>query len=98
MANKCRAGSLVTASEPRSQARRGALREDRRVSSPRVHVTGPVPAAIEAALRDGFELVEAAAGADGILVLLTTTVDDAYLERAGPGLKVVANFGVGVNN
>ena len=68
------------------------------MSRPRVHVTGPVPAAIEAALREHFELVDDAAGADGILVLLTTTVDGAYLDRAGPGLKVVANYGVGVNN
>jgi lactate dehydrogenase-like 2-hydroxyacid dehydrogenase len=27
-----------------------------------------------------------------------TTVDDAYLEQAGPGLRVVANYAVGVNN
>ncbi len=65
---------------------------------PLVHVTGPVPAAIEAALREHFELIGEPARADGILALLTTTVDDDYLERAGPGLRVVANFGVGVNN
>ena len=29
---------------------------------------------------------------------MTTTVDGAYLDRAGPDLKVVANYGVGVNN
>jgi lactate dehydrogenase-like 2-hydroxyacid dehydrogenase len=68
------------------------------MSRPRVHVTGPVPAAIEGALRDHFELVGEPDGADGILVLLTTTVDDAYLAQAGPRLKVVANYGVGVNN
>ena len=33
-----------------------------------------------------------------MLALLSTTVDDAYLESAGPQLKVVANYGVGVNN
>jgi len=65
---------------------------------PRVHVTGPVPARIAAELERDFELVEHPAGADGILPLLDTTVDDAYLERAGPALKVVANYGVGVNN
>jgi lactate dehydrogenase-like 2-hydroxyacid dehydrogenase len=57
-----------------------------------------VPAAIEGALRDHFELVGEPDGADGILVLLTTTVDDAYLAQAGPRLTVVANYGVGVNN
>ena len=65
---------------------------------PRVHVTGPVPARIAAELERDFELVEHPADADGILPLLDTTVDDAYLERAGPTLKVVANYGVGVNN
>ena len=68
------------------------------VSRPRVHVTGPVPAAIEAALRERFELVGEPAGADGILV----AADDhgrRRVPRAGrAGLKVVANYGVGVNN
>ncbi len=68
------------------------------MTKPRVHVTGEVPAAIDAALRARFELVDGPAGADGILALLTTTVDDGYLAHAGPGLKVVANYGVGVNN
>jgi glyoxylate reductase len=72
--------------------------ETPRADRPRVHVTGPVPAAIEVALRERFELIDEPVGADGILVLLTTTVDEAYLERAGRGLKVVANYGVGVNN
>jgi lactate dehydrogenase-like 2-hydroxyacid dehydrogenase len=68
------------------------------MARPRVHVTGPVPAAVEAALCAGFELADGPDGADGILALLTTTVDDAYLDAAGPGLRVVANYGVGVNN
>jgi glyoxylate reductase len=57
-----------------------------------------VPAAIDAALRESFELVESPVGADGILSLLVTVVDDAYLERAGHALRVVANYAVGVNN
>jgi lactate dehydrogenase-like 2-hydroxyacid dehydrogenase len=65
---------------------------------PRVHVTGRVPAAVDEALREDFELVDSPEGADGILALLTTAVDDAYLERAGAGLRVVANYAVGVNN
>jgi lactate dehydrogenase-like 2-hydroxyacid dehydrogenase len=65
---------------------------------PRVHVTGPVPAPIESALREDFELAPEPAGADGILTLLTTTVDEAYLDDAGPQVRVVANYGVGVNN
>ena len=38
------------------------------------------------------------AGADGIVTVLTVTVDDAYLEAAGPQLRIVANYAVGVNN
>ena len=64
----------------------------------RVHVTGPVPARIASELERDFDLVDGSAGADGVLALLDTTVDDAYLESAGPQLKVVANYGVGVNN
>jgi len=68
------------------------------VSVPRVHVTAPVLAEIGAALRADFELVDTPEGADGILSLLTTTVDTALLDRAGPQLKVIANYAVGVNN
>ena len=65
---------------------------------PTVHVSGPVPARITAELERDFVLVGGPAGADGILSLIDTTVDDAYLEQAGPQLEVVANYGVGVNN
>ena len=40
-----------------------------------VHVTGPVPPRIQSELRESFDLVDEPAGADGILALLTTTVD-----------------------
>src|SRR5262245_29393475 len=85
-------------SEMGTAASTPAIREDQPVSRPRVHVTGQVPAAIDAALRESFELVGEPAGADGILALLTTTVDGDYLDAAGPDLQVVANYGVGVNN
>ncbi|HWB23817.1 MAG TPA: D-glycerate dehydrogenase [Gaiellaceae bacterium] len=68
------------------------------MSRPKVHVAGAIPEAIEAALREDFELVAQLRGADGVLSLLTTAVDDRYLEHAGPQLKVVANYAVGVNN
>jgi glyoxylate reductase len=64
----------------------------------RVHVTGAIPAAIESALAADFELASGPEGADGILSLLTTTVDGDYLDRAGPQLRIVANYAVGVNN
>jgi glyoxylate reductase len=68
------------------------------VSRPRVHVTAPVPAEVEAALRRDFDLVPEPDEADGIVSMLTVRVDEAYLDRAGPQLRVVANYAVGVNN
>ena len=65
---------------------------------PRVHLTAPVPHEVAAALERDFDLVDAPEGADGILVALTARVDEAYLDRAGPQLRVVANYAVGVNN
>jgi glyoxylate reductase len=64
----------------------------------RIHITGAIPAAVESALVADFELAEGPEGADGILSLLTTTVDGGYLDRAGPQLRIVANYAVGVNN
>jgi glyoxylate reductase len=64
----------------------------------RVHVTGAIPKGVLAALEQDFELVSDPADAEGILSLIMTVVDDVYLERAGPQLEVVANYGVGVNN
>ena len=63
-----------------------------------MHVTGAVPQRIAEALERDFDLVADAGTADGVLSLITTVVNDDYLERAGPQLKVVANYGVGVNN
>jgi glyoxylate reductase len=37
-------------------------------------------------------------GADGVLAHLGDRVDDSFLDRAGPQLKVVANFAVGYDN
>ena len=61
-------------------------------------MTGAIPAAVTAALGEHFELVDSPAGADGILAILTTAVDDDYLAAAGPQLRIVANYGVGVDN
>ena len=44
------------------------------------------------------ELLRAVAGCDGVLTLLTDRVDDEFLDRAGPQLKVVSNFAVGFDN
>lgn len=44
------------------------------------------------------ELLRRIAGCDGVLTLLTDRVDDAFLDAAGPGLKVVSNYAVGFDN
>ena len=66
--------------------------------APRVHLSERVPAEIEHELAADFELVASPVGADGVVAMLTVTVDDAYLEAAGSQLRIVANYAVGVNN
>lgn len=65
---------------------------------PRIHVTAPVPAEVGQALDRDFETSDSPEGVEGIVAMLTTRVDGPYLDRAGPQLKVVANYAVGVNN
>ncbi|MFL5685109.1 MAG: 2-hydroxyacid dehydrogenase [Chloroflexota bacterium] len=43
-------------------------------------------------------LLDAIRGCDGVLTLLTDRVDDAFLDAAGPQLKVVSNYAVGFDN
>lgn len=43
-------------------------------------------------------LLEKVKGKDGILCLLTDTIDRDVMEAAGPKLKVIANYAVGYNN
>lgn len=66
--------------------------------APTVHPTGPVPAPITSALTESFTLSETPAGADGVLATLPTRIDEAFLDAAGPQLRIVANYGVGVDN
>ena len=65
---------------------------------PRVHLVELVPAEVEEALRRDFDLVDSPIGADGVVAMLTVEIDDAFLEAAGPQLRIVANYAVGVNN
>ena len=64
----------------------------------RVHVTRRLPARVEDELAAAFELVSEPDGVDGLLVNPGDPVDVALLDRAGPSLRVVANFGVGYDN
>ena len=65
---------------------------------PRVHLSERFLAEVERELEPDFELVPSPVGADGIVAMLTVRIDDAYLEAAGPQLRIVANYAVGVNN
>ena len=65
---------------------------------PRVHAVEAVLAEVEEALARDFELIGAPAGAEGIVAMLTVRVDDDFLDAVGPQLRVVANYGVGVDN
>ena len=69
-----------------------------RPMAPRVHLTNGVLAEVERELEADFELVASPVGADGIVAVLNVVIDDAYLEAAGPQLRIVANYAVGVNN
>ncbi|MCY7300093.1 MAG: D-glycerate dehydrogenase [Ilumatobacteraceae bacterium] len=78
----------------------------------RIAVTGRIPPAGLEMLEDAGEVMawdsldvptveqvhQLVKGADAALTLLTTKVDDAFLDAAGPQLKVVANVAVGYNN
>jgi glyoxylate reductase len=68
------------------------------MTRPQVHVTGAIPERVLQALAADFELVDSPEGVDGILSLIPTRVDDDFLARAGPRLRIVANYGVGVDN
>ena len=68
------------------------------MARPRVHEVAGVPAEIEQELREVFELVDSPSGADGVVVTPAVTVDAAYLEAAGPRLRIVANYAVGLDN
>jgi glyoxylate reductase len=82
------------------------------VARPRVFVTrqipevglGPIRAACDATIWTGelppsrTELLAGAEGCVGVLTLLTDRVDNEFLDRVGPGLRVVSNYAVGYDN
>jgi lactate dehydrogenase-like 2-hydroxyacid dehydrogenase len=63
-----------------------------------VHVAGPVPERVLEELARDFDLLDEPGGAEGVLALIGTAVDGAYLDRAGSQLKIVANYGAGLDN
>jgi len=68
------------------------------LARPRVHLTILVPAELERALEVDFELVPTVVGADGVIATPAVTIDTAYLDAAGPSLRIIANDAVGTDN
>jgi glyoxylate reductase len=81
-------------------------------SRPLVIVTRKLPDAIETRMRELFDtrlnvsdspmsqadLIEAVQKADVLVPTVTDRIDSKVLVRAGPNLKLIANFGTGVDN
>ena len=65
---------------------------------PSVHVVAAVPGLVHAELERSFDLLDAPEGAAGLVAIPSVRVDTALLDRAGPGLRIVANYAVGLDN
>jgi glyoxylate reductase len=65
---------------------------------PPVHVSAPVPARVLDELEREFELLAGPEGAAGLVAIPSVRVDRGLLDRAGPGLRVIANYAVGLDN
>jgi glyoxylate reductase len=79
---------------------------------PLVIVTRKLPDAVETRMRELFdtrlnlddkpmtqaELIEAVKAADVLVPTVTDRIDSKVIVRAGPSLKLIANFGTGVDN
>ncbi len=79
---------------------------------PRVFASRRFPERVRAELEQSFdldvhdsmwplerdELLRRVTGQDGLMLMLTDRVDDELLDAAGPQLRVVANYAVGVDN
>jgi glyoxylate reductase len=82
------------------------------VSEPRVFVSRRVPETVRAELEQSFtvnihdeelppsrnEMLAHVAGCDGLVTMLTDRVDAELLDAAGPQLRIVANYAVGLDN
>ncbi len=65
---------------------------------PRVYVFAAVPDRVLEELEHDFELLDEPEGAAGLVTIPSVRVDRDLLDRAGPGLGIVANYAVGLDN
>ena len=91
---------------------RGAHRQAVHTLRPRVFASRRFPDRVREELERSFELdlhdsewplereelLRRVAGKDGLMLMLTDRVDDELLDAAGPQLRVVANYAVGIDN
>jgi glyoxylate reductase len=65
---------------------------------PQVFLTRRVPEPVHARLESSFEIAEAIAGSAGLVTIPADVVGPELFDAAGPGLRLVANFGVGYDS
>ena len=63
--------------------------------TPKIFLTRQLPDSVLARLEGSFDISEEIAGVSGLVTIPADVVDESLLDEAGPGLRVVANFGVG---
>jgi glyoxylate reductase len=82
------------------------------IRKPRIVVTRKLPEAVETRMRELFDarlnlddtpmteaqLAEAMASAEVLVPTVTDRIDAKLIAKAGPGFKLIANFGTGVDN
>jgi glyoxylate reductase len=65
---------------------------------PQIFLTRRVPDPVLARLESSFEISEAIGGSAGLVTIPADDVGPELFDAAGPGLRVVANFGVGYDS
>jgi len=66
---------------------------------PRVFITAPILPSVLSRLEADFDIADdLSESPDGVLATIDVEIDAAFLDAAGPNLRQVANYGVGVNN
>jgi glyoxylate reductase len=65
---------------------------------PRIFLTRPLPEPVLGRLQESFSVEDEIAGSAGLVTIPADLVDTRLFDAAGPGLRIVANFGVGYDS
>jgi glyoxylate reductase len=68
------------------------------IARPALLVTRKLPDAVEARMRELFDMTDDLARADVLVPTIVDSVDSAMIQRAGERLKLIANYGNGVDH